>query len=129
MLNKTQKSFIKQLCKDLPTRVSGKRGTKSIPKERLIKEYFKLVKYGYGWRQIRFASTVRSYIAECQCRGLLKKNMFTMGGENLQKRNKVSITNACELLRWNVSKETVYSGKQHAVKTKISLELTDEYKI
>jgi hypothetical protein len=129
MLNNTQKRFISQLCKDLPTRSAGKRGTKPIKKERLIKEYFKLVKYGLGWRQIRFASTVRSYVAECQRRGLLKKMMFEMSGENLQKRNKASITDACELLSWRVSKEVAYSGKQHAVTAKISLELTDEYKI
>lgn len=129
MKKRTLKSYTKQLSLLLPSRQIPKTGRRPLPKGMLLREYIKMVKYGLGWRDICHPSSVRRYNSECQRRGYLKKMMQEMSSENLQKRNKLSITDACELLSWNVSKETPFSGKQHGFAAKITLEMTDEYKI
>lgn len=129
MKNRTLKSYTKQLSLLLPSRHKAKTGRPPLPKELLVKEYMRMIKYGLGWRDIRHPSSVRRYISECQRRGCFKKVMQDMSGERLDRRNKVSITDACELQSWHVSKETPYSGKQKGYAAKITLELTDDYKI
>ena len=127
MINDRQRDYIKQLCLFLPTRMSGKRGTKSIKKEVLIREYFKLLKYGLGWRQIKHAATVRAYIFECQRRGLFKKYLEQIVAKELRFRPKEAIVDGSGLESRAVSKETAYSGKNHDVCTKLLLEVTPDY--
>jgi hypothetical protein len=52
MQNDIADDFICHLCSKLPNRKAGKRGTKPIPKELLIKEVFHLFKTNCGWRNI-----------------------------------------------------------------------------
>ena len=127
MLNDTQRAYIKQLCHFLPDRKQSSTGRKPIKKEVLVREYFKLVKNGLGWREIRHASTVRSYIEECQRRGLFKKFLEHIVQDELAYRQKITIIDACDLLSWNVSKETGYSSKNCFVATKLSLEVTENF--
>lgn len=127
MIDDTAKLFIKHLCAFLPERRRGKRGPKPIPKKKLIQEYFKLVKYGLGWRQIKYASTVHAYIKECQRRGYFKKYLEDIISEELQYRQQVAIVDACDLEGWDVSRQTSYSYKNHDTATKLTLEITPNY--
>lgn len=127
MNNTTTKGFISHLCSFLPDRREGKRGTKPIPKKKLIKEYMRLIKQGLQWRDIKHSTTVRRYITECQRRGLFKKYLENIVADELAYRAKEAIVDACEFDSWDVSKEVAWSGKQKGFTDKVTLEITPEY--
>lgn len=127
MLNDSAIRYLHHLCTFLPDRRAGKRGPKPIPKELVIQEYFKLVRFGPGWRQIQYATSVRRYIMECQRRGLFKKYLLHLVQDEVRYRQKVAIVDACDLEGWRVSRETTYSYKNHDTTTKLSLEITPNY--
>jgi ssDNA-specific exonuclease RecJ len=103
MQNNTRDDFICHLCSFLPDRKAGKRGTKPIPKELLVRELYKLFRTNCGWRNIKYSSTCRNYLKEVQRRGKFK-NFFTFLTEEQKKfRVKKNITDSSDIVSYQTN--------------------------
>ena len=129
MNNNTIDSSLFQLSSFLPDRTTGLRGNKPIHKLVLIAELFKLIKFNLGWRNIKHFVTVRRYLYELQRRGLLKKFLNKLNNLDLSKRIPKTIVDSSEFKSWRNQRLVNYSGKSHNYSTKISLEITSDFKI
>ena len=113
MQNDTLDDFICHLCSQLPNRKAGKRGTKPIQKELLMRELFNLFRTNCGWRNIKYSSTCRNYLKELQRRSKLR-NFFTyLTREQKQFRVKKSITDSSDIESYKTNGLVKYSGKYH----------------
>lgn len=126
-LNHKEVRFIKQISEKLPERRSGKRGPKPIEKEALIKEIFILIKTNCGWRNIKYSTTCRKYIEECQRRGKIK-DFFHFLTKNYKKFRPKKLSIDSSLLQSHRNQREVnYSGKSHNYCTKFTLGINEKY--
>lgn len=126
-MNDTEKEFICHICKFLPNRRPGKRGTKPIEKKVIITELFKLFKTNCGWRNIKHSSTCRNYLYEVQRRGKFK-NFFNFLTKELKKfRLRETIVDSSDIESYRTNGLVKYSGKYHKDCIKVSVEFTPEY--
>jgi hypothetical protein len=105
--------FISHVCTLIPDRKSGKRGTKPIPKELLIRGYWTLIRTNCGWRNIKHSSTCRSYIKELQRRGEFKKLFNLLTEDTTKFRVKKSIVDSSDIVSYKTNNLVKYSGKYH----------------
>lgn len=129
MLDTKHFEYIFQLALFLPDRKPGKRGTKPISKEVILIELFKLLKHGLRWRDINHATVVRNYLYEIQRRGLLKNFLNKINNLDINKKLNKTIIDSTEFKSWRNQRLVSYSGKSHNYSTKLSLEITPDFKI
>ncbi len=126
-LKNEEKKYIKQLSQKLPERRQGKRGPKPIEKIEIITELYKLIRTNCGWRNIKYSTTCRKYLEECQRRGKIKNFFhFLIKDYKKFKPKKVSIDSSL-LESYRNQREVNYSGKSHNYCTKFTLAINENY--
>lgn len=125
MLNNIRDDFISHLCTFLPDRKAGKRGTKPITKEVLIREIFHLFRTNCGWRNIKHASTCHSYLKEMQRRCKFDNFCKFLTAEYRKFRPKKSIVDSSDIVCYSTNGLVKYSGKYHNPCCKFTIEVTD----
>ena len=125
MLNSTEKSYISHLCKFLPDRKPGKRGPKPIPKEILIEQLFRKVKYNLRWEDLDNSTVCHNYMKELQRRGYFKEFFKQITKRYTRFRQARSIVDSSAIESHRVSPRVRYSGKYHKYCLKMTVETTD----
>jgi hypothetical protein len=110
----------------LPDRKPGKRGTKPIPKELLVRELFRLFRLNCGWRNIKHPSTCRNYLKQMQRRCKFKNFCNFLTKEQRKYRLNKSTVDTSDIVSYRTNGLVKYSGKYHNPCMKFSIEISEE---